>query len=116
MAELYTKHNSKGLEILVFPCNDFGGQEPESNGDILQFAQSRGAAYPVFGKIKILPGAGQSTLYAYLTNFSENGVKSGPVKWNFEKFLVGRDGVPVARYGSRTSPMAIEPDILRLLE
>ncbi|CAM9227316.1 unnamed protein product [Ectocarpus fasciculatus] len=116
MAELYSRYNSKGLEILAFPCNDFGQQEPNSNGEILEFAQSRGATYPVFGKIGIQPGPDQSSLYNYLINFSGNGVKKGPLKWNFEKFLIGRDGVPVSRYGSRVSPLAIEGDITKLLE
>lgn len=116
MAELYSKHSSKGLEILAFPCNDFGGQEPNGNSEISDFAQSRGATFPVYGKIKILPGAGQSTLYDFLMGFTGNGMKSGVCKWNFEKFLVGPDGTPVSRYSSRVSPMKIEADILKLLE
>lgn len=116
MAELHSKYNSRGLEILAFPCNDFGGQEPGSNAEIVDFARSQHAEYPVLGKIQIAPGAGQSPLYNFLMGFTGNDMKPGPIKWNFEKFLVGRDGVPVARYSSRTSPKAIEGDILKLLD
>lgn len=116
MAELYSRHSTKGLEVLAFPCNDFGGQEPKSNEEIREFAQARGATYPVFGKIGIAPGPNQAHLYDYLQGFSGNGMKSGPCKWNFEKFLTGADGVPVKRYASRISPMAIEGDILDLLK
>ena len=114
MAELHEKHGSS-VAIVAIPSNDYGAQEPGTNEEILAFAQGRGATYTVTGKISTAPGASQSPLYNYLTNFEGNDMKAGPLKWNFEKFLVGSDGVPVKRYASKVSPMAIEADILKLL-
>lgn len=114
MAELYGKHGSV-VEIVAIPSNDYGAQEPGTNEEILAFAQARGATYTVTGKISTAPGTNQSPLYKYLTTFEGNGMTAGPLKWNFEKFLIGSDGVPVKRYASKVSPLAIEGDILNLL-
>jgi glutathione peroxidase len=117
MAELYSRHSANGLEILAFPCNDYGQQEPGGNAEVLAFAQAKGATYPVFGKISIAPGKDQSLLYNFLIDHSNNGIKGPAVKWNFEKFLFGADGGRlVKRYASKVSPLAIEADILKLLE
>jgi len=100
----------RGLEILAFPCNQFGGQEPGSNEDIKAFAKSRGAKFRLMDKIDV-NGDGENGLFTYLK--SQQG--GGGVKWNFEKFLVNRKGRPVARYGSQKSPSSLTKDIEKYL-
>lgn len=102
-------------EILAFPCNQFGAQEPAGNAQIKRFAQSKGAKYPLFAKIDV-NGNNAHPLYKWLK--SQKGTVFGievPVKWNFEKFLVGKDGKVIDRYLPTTSPQAIVPDIEKAL-
>ena len=94
-AELEKLHQSaaaQGLEVLGFPCNQFGGQEPGSEAEIKKFCTSQyKVTFPMFSKIDV-KGENQAPLYNYLTHKAENGVLESPVKWNFQKFLVGKDG------------------------
>lgn len=113
LTELYGKHASAGLEILGFPCNQFGSQEPGSMAEIKAFAAARGAKYPIFDKVDV-NGANQAPLYAYLQK-ELGSFPSADVKWNFGKFLVDGNGSPVKRYAPTDSPMSIEKDILKLL-
>ncbi|MFA3783010.1 glutathione peroxidase [Melioribacteraceae bacterium 4301-Me] len=109
---IYEKYKDKGFEILAFPCNDFGGQEPGSNKEITEFCTTNyGVTFKLFNKIKIL-GDDKSPLYARLIN-SDN-VDKGDVKWNFEKFLISRDGTIVARFRSKIVPDSKE--ILNAIE
>lgn len=99
---VYEKYKDKGFEILAFPCNDFGGQEPGTNEQIKEFCSTNyRVTFKLFDKIKIL-GDDKSPLYARLIN--SNNVDKGDVKWNFEKFLISRDGNIVARFRSKIVP------------
>ena len=88
--------------VVGFPCNQFGAQEPGTEAKIQEFCQLRyGVTFPLSGKIEV-NGAGRHPLYAWLTS-RENGFP-GDIRWNFEKFLIGRDGNPRGRYASDTEP------------
>jgi glutathione peroxidase len=106
LQEVYEKYNPKGFEILAFPCNDFGGQEPGSNEQIQNFCSSKfGVTFKLFDKIKVL-GKDKSPLYERLINNSVT--EKGDVKWNFEKFLISKDGKIVGRYRSKVEPASEE--------
>ncbi|MBB5040144.1 glutathione peroxidase [Prosthecobacter dejongeii] len=94
---LHEKYAKDGFSVLGFPCNDFGGQEPGSEADIKNFCTSRyKVSFPMFAKVSITEG-NKHPLFAALTS-------SSPVQWNFEKFLVGKDGQLIDRYGSDAEP------------
>ena len=98
---VYEKYNDRGFEILAFPCNDFGNQEPGSNDEIRTFCESKyNVTFPLFDKIKVL-GNDKDPLYERLTNNSE---PAGDIGWNFEKFLISKNGDIVARFKSKTKP------------
>ncbi len=102
LEKLYQQYKSKGFTILAFPCNDFGAQEPGSNQEIKEFCSVKYATtFPMFDKVAVL-GDNQTPLYNRLTN-SDN-VTKGPVKWNFEKFIIGKNGVVVGRFPSNVKP------------
>jgi glutathione peroxidase len=106
LEEIYKKYDSNGFEILAFPCNDFGGQEPGTNEQIQNFCSSKfGVTFKLFDKIKVL-GKDKSPLYERLTNNSVT--EKGDVKWNFEKFLISKDGKIVARFGNKVQPTSEE--------
>jgi len=106
LEEIYEKYKSKGFEILAFPCNDFGGQEPGTNEQIKTFCSSKyGVTFKLFDKIKVL-GKDKSPLYNRLINNSVT--ENGDVKWNFEKFLISKDGKIVARFGNKVQPTSDE--------
>ncbi len=99
---LHDKYAKAGFTVLGFPCNDFGGQEPGSEADIKTFCSSRyHVTFPMFSKVKIL-GADQSPLFAQLT------ATGGDVGWNFEKFLIGKNGQLLSRFGSDAEPQGAE--------
>jgi len=102
LQELYEKYKDNGFEIMGFPCNDFGGQEPGSNKEIQQFCSANyGVTFKLFDKIKIL-GKDKNKLYTVLTDNDVTGTKD--VKWNFEKFLISKNGDIVSRYSSKVKP------------
>lgn len=104
LQELYDSHKKDGLVVLGFPCNEFGRQEPGDSEEIMTFCKENyGVTFPMFSKIRVL-GRRATPLYRYLSHPDTNGKLSGPIKWNFTKFLVGRDGKVVARFESRTAP------------
>ena len=106
LEEIYEKYHPKGFEILAFPCNDFGGQEPGTNEQIKTFCSSKyGVTFKLFDKIKVL-GKDKSPLYDRLINSSVT--KNGDVKWNFEKFLISKEGKIVARFGNKVQPTSDE--------
>ncbi|KAI4303513.1 hypothetical protein MLD38_039129 [Melastoma candidum] len=114
MAQLYEKYKNQGLEILAFPCNQFGAQEPGSNEEIQQFACTRfKAEYPVFSKVDV-NGDTADPLYKFLKS-SKGGLFGDNIKWNFSKFLVDKEGKVVDRYAPTTSPLSIEKDVKKLL-
>jgi glutathione peroxidase len=93
---LYEKYHDQGLVVLGFPANDFGAQEPGTNAEILQFCSARfGVNFPMFSKITV-KGEGQHPLYHFLTDKSLNGMSDEPVKWNFQKFLISKEGKLIA--------------------
>jgi glutathione peroxidase len=103
LQELNEKFKDKGLLILGFPCNDFGGQEPGTNEEIKEFCSTNyGVTFKLFDKVKIL-GTDKSKLYAVLTDNDVTGTKD--VKWNFEKFLIAKNGDIVSRFASKVEPM-----------
>ena len=99
---LYAKYKAQGLVVLGFPCNQFGGQEPGTNDEIKQFCTANyGVTFPMFDKLDV-NGAQRAPLYTLLAG-KESPV-AGDIKWNFTKFLVGRDGKIVKRFESRVAP------------
>ena len=108
---MYSRHGDNGLEILAFPCNRFGAQEPGSNEQILEFARGKGATFPIMGKLDCSGDASSHPLFQYLSS-EANG---GPIKWNFAKFLCNGDGVMVKRYTPRDAPLSFEADIVSML-
>ncbi|KAK9927222.1 hypothetical protein M0R45_024415 [Rubus argutus] len=114
LAQLYEKYKTQGLEILAFPCNQFGAQEPGSNEEIVEFACTRfKAEYPIFDKVDV-NGDKATPLYKFLKS-SKGGLFGDGIKWNFSKFLVDKEGNVVDRYAPTTSPLSIEKDIKKLL-
>lgn len=114
LSHLYDKYKSQGFEILAFPCNQFGGQEPGSNQEIKNFACTRfKAEFPIFDKVDV-NGPNTAPIYQFLKT-SFGGFLGDLVKWNFEKFLVDKSGKVVERYPPTTSPFQIEKDIQKLL-
>jgi len=112
---LYKKLHGKGLEILGFPCNQFGAQEPGSEAEIEQFCEvNYGVTFPMFAKIDV-NGDNAAPLYKYLKKEKTGLMGSEAIKWNFTKFLVDRDGNVVERYAPNTEPAGIAGDIEKLL-
>ena len=104
MQALHAKYGKDGLAVLAFPCNDFGGQEPGNEAKIKAFAKKNyGVNFDLFGKIKIL-GKDAAPLYQFLMAKDTNPKHAGEVKWNFEKFIIGRDGTIVARFLADVDP------------
>jgi glutathione peroxidase len=111
---LYRKYKDRGFVVLGFPCNQFGGQEPGTAAEIAEFCTLNYAVdFPMFGKIEV-NGEGADPLYRWL-RLETPGSDNHEIEWNFVKFLVGRDGKPVKRYGEKFPPIEIAPDIERLL-
>ena len=101
---LYSKYGPAGFLVLGFPCNQFGRQEPGTSEQITQFCQTHyGVTFDMFEKIDV-NGPNQCELYKSLTAPETNATYAGPIQWNFEKFLMARNGTVVARYGSSVAP------------
>jgi glutathione peroxidase len=106
LQKLHDLYSAKGLRILGFPSNDFGAQEPGTNAEIADFCQKNyGVKFDMFSKIEVL-GPKKAPLYKYLTE--TNSKFTGPISWNFEKFLIGRDGQVLGRYKSPVEPLSKE--------
>ena len=111
---LYEKYSPQGLAILGFPCNQFFGQEPGDAEKIQEFCSvNYGVTFPLFTKLDV-KGDKQHPLYAILTETPDDEGKAGNVKWNFEKFLIGRDGRPVRRFRSKVVPE--DPKLVEAIE
>jgi glutathione peroxidase len=108
---LHKKFGPKGLVILAFPCNQFGAQEPGSNSEIQQFCQvNYGVSFPVMGKIDV-NGDQADPLYEFLKSSAPGIFGTEAIKWNFTKFLIGKDGKVIKRYSTQTKPEEISADI-----
>ncbi len=115
LQELYQTYKTRGLGVLGFPCNQFGGQEPGSNDEVASFCTRRFAVtFPMFEKIDV-NGASAHPLYQYLTSEKPGIFSTEAIKWNFTKFLVNRRGEVVGRYAPTTKPAEMAEDIERLL-
>ena len=114
LQNLYTKYHDKGLEILDFPCNQFGSQGPGSNDEIHEFCTLKyKTEFDQFAKIDV-NGDEESPLYTYLKD-QKGGALGKKIKWNFTKFLVDRSGNVIDRFSPTTTPEKIEQDIVKLL-
>lgn len=114
LEELWQTYGERGLVVLGFPCDQFGHQEPGDSEQIGSFCQRNyGVSFPMFEKIEV-NGDGAHPLYSWLRS-EKSGLMGDKIKWNFTKFLVGRDGKVVKRYGSTTKPAKIAGDIEKLL-
>lgn len=115
LEELYDKYQAQGLEILGFPCNQFGSQEPGSATDIQSFCEvNYGVKFPLFAKIDV-NGANAHPLYTHLKTEAPGILGLKDIKWNFTKFLIGRDGAVLERFAPTTTPQSIEADIQKAL-
>lgn len=114
LQDLYEKYQGQGLEILDFPCNQFGHQAPGTEEEIVSFCQSRyGVTFKQFAKIEV-NGKNEHPIYAYLKS-QKGGVMSNNIKWNFTKFLIDRNGTVVKRYAPTVTPQKIDSDIKELI-
>jgi glutathione peroxidase len=114
LEKLHESYADQGLVVLGFPCDQFGHQEPGSEADIQDFCTTNyGVKFPMFAKIDV-NGDDAHPLYRWLRS-EKSGVLGDRIKWNFTKFLVGRDGQVVKRYASTTKPEKIAPDIEKAL-
>ncbi|WP_028641296.1 glutathione peroxidase [Novosphingobium acidiphilum] len=115
LESLWREYGSRGFEVLAFPCNQFGGQEPGSADEIESFCKVNfGLSFPLFAKIDV-NGDDATPLYQWLKSEAPGVVGTKAIKWNFTKFLIGRDGKVVRRYGSMDKPASIARDIEALL-
>lgn len=113
---LQEKYGEKGLVVMGFPANNFGGQEPGSHAEIKTFCTSKfKVTFPLFAKVSV-KGNDQCDLYKYLTDGKKVKASQGAIRWNFEKFLIDRNGLVVKHYRSKTTPQAIANDIEALLK
>ena len=112
---LYRKYHDRGLEVLGFPCNQFGAQEPGSEQEIATFCQTNyDVTFPMFAKIDV-NGDATAPLYRHLKHEKPGLLGTEAIKWNFTKFLVDRDGRVVARFAPNDTPEALEDDVAKLL-
>jgi glutathione peroxidase len=108
LEKIYEKYKDKGFVILGFPANNFGGQEPGTNEEIKTFCSSKySVTFPMYAKISV-KGADIHPLYQFLTDKQTNPAGAGDIKWNFTKFLVGKDGKVIARFESAVTPESPE--------
>jgi glutathione peroxidase len=114
LQQLHEEHAEQGLAVLGFPCNQFGKQEPGTADEIRQFcSENYGVTFDMFAKVDV-NGEGACDLYKYLTSLDTKPAGAGKISWNFEKFVIGRDGQVVARFAPRTKPDA--PEVMEVLK
>lgn len=111
---LQEKYKDKGLRVVGFPCNQFGAQEPGTATEIREFCSTNyGVTFDLFSKIEV-NGDGACDLYKHLTALKTQPVGAGKITWNFEKFVVGRDGKVIARFAPKTKPD--DPQLIKTIE
>lgn len=114
LEELHKQYGSRGFSVLGLPCNQFGGQEPGTPEEIADFCQTNyGVTFPLTEKVEV-NGPGRHPLYQELTQTPDADGEAGDIKWNFEKFLVSRDGQVVARFRSGAAPGS--PEVVSAIE
>jgi len=115
LEELYKKYKDQGLEILGFPCNQFGKQEPGSDDEILSFCEiNYGVTFPLFSKVEV-NGDNAHPLFKYLKKGLPGLLGSEKIKWNFTKFLIDKNGNPIKRFAPKDTPNSLIPQIEKLL-
>ncbi|KAK3809741.1 MAG: YIR037Wp-like protein [Linnemannia gamsii] len=116
LESLYKEYKDKGFTVIGFPCNQFGGQEPGTEEEIESFCQVNfGVTFPLMAKIDV-NGKNEDPVYAFLKSQKSGLMGLTRIKWNFEKFLIRKDGSVYERYSSATSPSSIAKAIEKLLE
>jgi glutathione peroxidase len=115
LEKLYQQFKDKDFEVLGFPCNQFGAQEPGSADEIAEFCKVNfGVTFPLMAKVEV-NGAGASPLFDWMKKEAKGLMGSTSIKWNFTKFLIDRQGHVVKRYGPQDTPASIAKDIAKLL-
>ena len=115
LEELHKAYADKGLAVVGFPCNQFGSQDPGSNEEIAQFCQVNfGVSFPMMRKVDV-NGDGAHPLYKWLTAEAPGLLGTKAIKWNFTKFLVGKDGAVIRRYAPQDTPASLKKDIEQAL-
>lgn len=108
LERLQERYETQGFTVLGVPCNQFMGQEPGTSEEIAEFCSATyGVTFPMTEKVEV-NGDGRHTLYEQLVGFADAEGHTGDIRWNFEKFLIGRDGTVVARFSPRTEPESAE--------
>ena len=116
LQELYSKYSNKDFEILAFPCNQFGAQEPGSNKEIKEFCDINfNVSFKIFDKINV-NGSSASPLFKHLKNEAKGVMGSEAIKWNFTKFLIDNNGSVIKRYSPQTTPDKIDKDLSKILD
>ena len=116
LQELYSKYSNKDFEILAFPCNQFGAQEPGSNEEIQEFCDTNfNVSFKIFDKINV-NGSSASPLFKHLKNEAKGVMGSEAIKWNFTKFLIDSNGSVIKRYSPQTTPDKIDKDLSKILD
>ena len=111
LQKLHEQFSGRGFSVLGFPCNQFGGQDPGSDGEILGFCQKNyGVSFPMMAKVEV-NGPNAHPLFKWLTQAAPGVLGTEAIKWNFTKFLVGKDGAVIRRYGSMDKPESMAKDI-----
>ena len=114
LEKLYAQYKDQGFEVLGFPCNQFGGQDPGSNEQIGEYCQRNyGVDFPMFAKVDV-KGPSAHVIFRYLTNNSKGFLGNG-IKWNFTKFLINKKGEVINRYAPTTKPEDIAEDVEKAL-
>lgn len=115
LEELYRTYGDRGFEVVAFPCNQFGSQEPGEPDEIAEFCKVNfGLTFPLMAKVDV-NGEGASPLFDWMKREATGLMGSKAIKWNFTKFLIDRDGHVVKRYGPADAPKTIAKDIEKLL-
>ena len=116
LESLYRKYKDQGFAVLGFPCNQFGSQEPGNEQEIATFCETNyDVTFPMFRKIDV-NGEGTAPVYRYLKSAKPGLLGTEKIKWNFTKFLIGRDGKVIARYAPNDTPESIERDVEKALQ
>lgn len=115
LQDLYQKYHDRGFEILAFPCNQFGGQEPGTNQEIQQFCQvNYGISFPIMDKVEV-NGSNADPLFQFLKKEAKGILGTEAIKWNFTKFLVSKTGEVMNRFAPTDTPESLEKHIEKLL-
>ena len=115
LQEIYKEFQGRGLEVLGFPCNQFGGQEPGTEAEIQEFCSLNFAvSFPLFAKIEV-NGTGTHPLYKYLKDQKSNKDGKADIEWNFAKFLINRQGLVVDRFHARTEVSEFKTRVIEVL-